>query len=244
VAAPNDGAPEALLRFITGYRGSWALAQIAAAQVMGDMGWKFTAALAPVQSMCELFPHHPNNVIKITGQPTVDPQYRSSTSLPYCLNLIAKANFERCPYSSIKKSYSEPRSYDPFMEMRWKQCQSLYKEFLIKKIEQNTRSASAFMQDVDGYVFRRTGAVCLTGRKTATKVEINFNQNGKFTYNPTYSKDGDGTVSLSSQAIYIDNKYLKNVKSDVDHGDAFTKEGKDAGIFEAIYNLMCQFITG
>ena len=254
VAAPNAGAPESLMRFIRGSKDTDPFVKFS----FGNRGWKCIASASTVLSGFQLLPYpmlEPQHrgvfgkVIDTAGAATVlstDPCF-----VPEILDtqFADSASFEVQVVDAGTTSLPDRRSIpDPFDFFRWKTAKGQLTD-IRQDVLTELRAARAFHRDLGDYIFPRTGAVVLTGKRTVERVVLEFDSHGLMTKATETLGDGDGTVPVASQRHLIRGAFALGHEGstaqpfvemhNVEHADALGLKGVAA--FPQILTLMNLF---
>ena len=114
---------------------------------------------------------------------------------------------------------------------------SKYLQDNLDHLNQNFKNAQIFHKELGEFIHPNTAALILQGVQTTEKLKYKGRKdakpNGVMEFDIELG-DGDGTVTVKSQAAYAE---VKEYISGIEHADPLTEKGK-LTVFPAIYKLM------
>ena len=246
VVAPNGGSPEFIMRYFRGLpkAGEAGGSANPTRIILGKKGWRVATTASAIQGAYELFPFADPTVARRdqSGGPAPNP---SDPTDPFFLNQIVDFVFsDKNAQANHDRLHRDWRSH---FEAAVGKLGNIHTD-----INRFNRTAQGFHRSLGSYMFERTAAVCLIGKKTVQGVKYRFDNKGDLLHiSQEENVNGDGTVPLWSQKKFMDTVSIRSlglqlkgdnlvsiVDKGLDHSEPFTEEGREAGVFEEIYGFM------
>ncbi len=206
VAAPNAGAPEALMRFIRGMQSDKKIVE----RIFGNTGWKVCTGASTIGAGFQLLPYPMQDAVFTAVRPPStatrdDPFFLRQIASTLLLDKTvgeseAKAKVTYKVNGAVTNEESFPNNGNPL----WGGCEAV-KDAVVRDMLHHLEAARRFHDQLDAMpLFPQTVAVALTGKDTVQKVRITFDSGSRLTEaDETTTTDGDGTVPFDSQTFRL-----------------------------------------
>jgi hypothetical protein len=258
VAAPNAGAPEALMRFIRGMETSAGLVEGAVIKrIFGDEGWKVSTAASRIAAGFQLFPYPmlgaqvPVSLTTRRVFEAVNAPARSEDEArtdAFFLRQIITTNFSETRNVTLRSLGKPDRQLPRTTDGAWRAAVD-EQQPIIDDVLFHTTEARRLHDELalpTGF-FSRTATVSLTGVSTVQAVKLTFDANSRLTEAVEFTdNNGDGTVPLSSQQFRVpgrtttlDGRQIDTARTvtGVSHENALT----NAEVIRHVFDFMRQF---